>query len=256
MSPELRTFQLNKKTVEKYELRNIPEGLSWADFTIDCETGSLDIQSDWGEYSYMWSSPGGEFKHFLRKLNSSYLLDKMATRDWYDGYQYQKECIISAKQMYVDHEITKDQYSELLTIFNDCIDFSYSKDTAQTQINEQKLIDEITQGEWWYSFGYDSEYKPNAKTMFTKVFMIFQAVLDAEIEGIKLEDQDLMKFIKEETIQEVEGPSGAVDLVAYYEDSCKDLGETPNPEFYTMNPLDRQVFIMEWEDNVDERNGN
>ena len=47
----------------------------WAHFVISND-GFLDIQSDYGNYSYCWSSFGEDFKQFLVDCDDSYLIGK------------------------------------------------------------------------------------------------------------------------------------------------------------------------------------
>lgn len=47
----------------------------WANITLSPD-GFLDIQSDYGSYSYCWGSFGDDFKAFLIECDSSYLLRK------------------------------------------------------------------------------------------------------------------------------------------------------------------------------------
>lgn len=246
MSPTLSKFNLTKSTVEKYVLREIPKNLSWATFTIDSEDGSIQIQSDWGEYSYRFGAPGPDFKRFLRKLGSDYLLNKMADQNWYDGESYKQSCIRGAGELYLDNDIDLEQYKELITIFNSCIDFSYSKDMAQTQINDQELINKVTGGEWWYSFGYESDYRPQAKTMFLKVFPVFQAVLNAELEDI---DLDLSQFDDNESWQ----PKRSIDTASKeeLETLCEDWGVDYMPNIESMTLKEATIYIKRLEEGDD-----
>jgi hypothetical protein len=52
-------------------------GEGWAVIVIDTETGFFATVSDWGNYAYQWTAPGGEFRAFLAKLTPDYLHKKL-----------------------------------------------------------------------------------------------------------------------------------------------------------------------------------
>jgi hypothetical protein len=59
----------------------------YAYIMIDTEIGLFSTVSDWGNYGYLWSHPGCEFRKFLARLEPDYLLSKlMSGRP--DMYEY------------------------------------------------------------------------------------------------------------------------------------------------------------------------
>lgn len=81
-----------------YKLPSI-KGEGWAHISINTETGFFATVSDWGNYSFLWTAPGGEFRAFLMKLQPDYLYGKlmMGRPDMrvFDGHKT-KENIIQA----------------------------------------------------------------------------------------------------------------------------------------------------------------
>jgi len=73
---------VRRRTAEVIELR---VGYDYAIFTIDQQPErsyfGLGIESSYGGYSYAWSVPGCDFRHFLADLDLSYVLGKMVGRD-------------------------------------------------------------------------------------------------------------------------------------------------------------------------------
>jgi hypothetical protein len=64
-------------TVLKYYKLPSIKGEGWAHITINTETGFFATVSDWGNYSFIWTSPGGEFRAFLTQLQPDYLYGKL-----------------------------------------------------------------------------------------------------------------------------------------------------------------------------------
>jgi hypothetical protein len=59
-----------------YKLPSI-KGEGWAHISLNLETGFFATVSDWGNYSYIWTHPGGEFRKFLMETQPDYLLGKL-----------------------------------------------------------------------------------------------------------------------------------------------------------------------------------
>jgi hypothetical protein len=59
-----------------YTLPNI-KGEGWAHIAINTETGFFAAVSDWGNFSYLWTHPGMEFRKFLTELQPDYLHSKL-----------------------------------------------------------------------------------------------------------------------------------------------------------------------------------
>jgi hypothetical protein len=59
-----------------YKLPSI-KGEGWAHISLNTDTGFFATVSDWGNYSYIWDAPGGEFRHFLLDLRPDYLYGKL-----------------------------------------------------------------------------------------------------------------------------------------------------------------------------------
>lgn len=65
--------KVTKDKVERYKIRTEEW---WAIFFLSPD-GCLDIQSDYGDYSYIWTAFGPCFKKFLIGCDRSYLLGKL-----------------------------------------------------------------------------------------------------------------------------------------------------------------------------------
>jgi len=78
----LKSYYLGK-------VRDTGEG--YAHIVIDTKKGFFATVSDWGNYAYLWTHPGAEFRKFLIGLEPDYLLGKLMTghadRDVYDDQE-------------------------------------------------------------------------------------------------------------------------------------------------------------------------
>lgn len=63
-------------TLKRYELKPDKEG-AWAIVVIDVTRGFFSAVSDHGNYGYLWTHPGGEFRAFLAKLDLDYAYGKL-----------------------------------------------------------------------------------------------------------------------------------------------------------------------------------
>lgn len=62
--------------LKRYDLPSL-KSEGWAIIVIDTEIGFFSTVSDWGNYAFLWSNPGCEFRKFLTQLNTDYLLGKL-----------------------------------------------------------------------------------------------------------------------------------------------------------------------------------
>lgn len=56
-------------------------GHSWATFTFSPK-GDFFIHSDWGYWAFNWRSFGSDFKAFLSRIGTEYLIDKIETNQF------------------------------------------------------------------------------------------------------------------------------------------------------------------------------
>jgi hypothetical protein len=62
--------------LKKYKVDNV-NGEDWALIVLDLETGFFSTASDRGNYVYVWSQPGKEFRAFLLGMRPDYLFEKL-----------------------------------------------------------------------------------------------------------------------------------------------------------------------------------
>lgn len=73
------TYDLEVETAQVYKVRSLNRRTDWANATIRSwpRGGSIDVQSDYGSYSYSWYSIGnGSFLSFLCGLDYDYFMTK------------------------------------------------------------------------------------------------------------------------------------------------------------------------------------
>lgn len=75
--------ELTKTYSETYHFKG--GQIQWANITLGSKDNSIDIKSDWGNYSTAFSSPGNNFKKFLVDLDESYLAGRFHPPKHFDG---------------------------------------------------------------------------------------------------------------------------------------------------------------------------
>lgn len=63
--------------IKRYNIHSLKNGEGWAILVIDTEIGFFATISAWGNYAYLWSNPGKEFRSFLMGLDNDYLCKKL-----------------------------------------------------------------------------------------------------------------------------------------------------------------------------------
>jgi hypothetical protein len=63
--------------LKRYELHPESNGEGWAIMVIDTDRGFFATVSDFGNYAYLWTSTGCEFRKFLIGLEADYLCKKL-----------------------------------------------------------------------------------------------------------------------------------------------------------------------------------
>lgn len=61
---------MSNATLRRYALPSV-KGEGWAIIVIGSD-GYFSTVSDWGNYAYLWTHPGCEFRHFLAGLDADY----------------------------------------------------------------------------------------------------------------------------------------------------------------------------------------
>jgi len=105
-------MKVTKSVSERYFLK---DNHLWANITIT-EDGFVDIQSDYGDYSYRWSAMGTDVKRFLIGCDKDYIMCKFKYNcpDVFDSTGTEKAIIKAAKERKKNGEITKAFLDELL----------------------------------------------------------------------------------------------------------------------------------------------
>lgn len=172
-----------KATCEKYTLR-FNDGWDWAVFTID-DTGLLQCHSSFGDYNYHWNAFGENFKDFLCRIDSHYLLNKTAKMNYFDIENYQNEVKPIIIKMRRENELNEYQARELWDfIMNDLDDYGSSYDLVCRELYENEILNKVCCGEVFYSdFSPSQSYTPNALAFGHKVYPMFVEVLKKELEG-------------------------------------------------------------------------
>tara|TARA_A100001391_G_scaffold43014_1_gene25001 strand:+ start:412 stop:972 length:561 start_codon:yes stop_codon:yes gene_type:complete len=103
------------KTTTFHEIMAVSDGWGWARLLWEDATGRVNINSDYGDWSYCWTAIGTKtLAQFLNQLSSGYMGEKMlgvGLREHSDGktVAYIRKAIIRDRK---DGELTKEEAKE------------------------------------------------------------------------------------------------------------------------------------------------
>jgi len=146
---------VTKKQIELYQVRHNGSEC-WGDIALNCGEKSVHvmIDSDFGSWSYYWSSCGMSPKEFLCKINFDYCMKKLTGSKHYinDPEQYPNE---------VRGRITQAQEAGWLT------------ETEVKQALDEMLEPEYSEGDLYFHYLYNHE-------LFDKVFGDYECLPSAK----------------------------------------------------------------------------
>jgi hypothetical protein len=94
----------------------------WADFLFDCDEYRLNVNSDCGNYSYVWHiTPTEPFLELMHRMNREYLLDKISKKIWTDVPATIKNMTAYVNNLTAGQEILEDEKENLLDAVLDCV---------------------------------------------------------------------------------------------------------------------------------------
>lgn len=171
-----------KKMIEKYDIRG--GKVSYALITLDDGYGDINIQSDWGEYSYCWTSRGRDrtLKKFLLGCDPSYIKDKFSYGCGGHKYLYGDESRKELKRIICqtrrDCEIDKEQARNAYSEIKD-VDY-YSFESVRQSFEPLESLVEIFP-DWYYGPpGIVTGVKPHLNYFMEIVWTEFMKILREE----------------------------------------------------------------------------
>jgi hypothetical protein len=97
--------------LKRYEVKPETRLGPWGIFIVDTDRGILAVVSDFGNYAYLWTDPGCEFRAFLLKCEEDYLVDKLVMgrpdRDEYDPEATERAVKAAIKEHEGDQKLEK-----------------------------------------------------------------------------------------------------------------------------------------------------
>lgn len=159
-----------KPSVRKFEYRQEKGDADygsclWADFILDCDAYTLSIQSDCGNYAYSWTpTPNSEsFIHLMCRINSGYLLNKIATENVFDINE-------SIRGTIENLDLTEETDAELISEI-EAIDRGYGEESYCRECDDIMRRHNIRDG--WESIHIEKNYPAGAQ----KIVQIFCGVV-------------------------------------------------------------------------------
>src|SRR4051812_42726931 len=104
---------MNDVTLRRYSLPS-EKGEGWAIVVLGSD-GFFSAVSDWGNYAYIWTNPGCEFRKFLTQVDASYFWSKITsgrTTRVFDPEETEKNIDKALWDMMGEGEIDKVMYDE------------------------------------------------------------------------------------------------------------------------------------------------
>lgn len=196
---EYDDIKCTKSTCEKYTLR-FNKGWDYAVFTID-DTGIFQCHSSFGDYAYHWTAFGDNFKEFLCRIDSGYLLCKVSDQTYFDYDKYLNKAKKTIFELRKGNDISKDEARGLWNFITDDLqDYSNSYDMVCMEIHSNKLLSKIYCGEVFYSpFSPEKDYPLNAVAFAEHIYPAFVRVLKEELKA-KEQVEQLRGNIKQKSI--------------------------------------------------------
>jgi hypothetical protein len=141
---QFETFTVEKKTVVQYHIRP-SDGFGWGIFMIDFDNYLVSANTDFGNYSYQWSSPGSSFKKFLVRIftkDHNYVMGKFGSNEYIFDY---KKTMQSFKKMILErrrnHDCTREEAREAYDLIDtvDLYGYDNNPDLLLHTLLEKKI---------------------------------------------------------------------------------------------------------------------
>lgn len=154
------------------------KGEGWAIFVLGSD-GYFSVVSDFGNYSYIWSSIGcDDFREFLLEIESGYLLGKISRQTEWQG----EEVLKSVKQYILEHRrdgsYTREEAREEWDLLQEVNDFYAEGDFQEWYFHSGSKIQDA------YEFSR-KDYPTEARNFCTQVMPRLREVLKAELAAEK-----------------------------------------------------------------------
>ena len=177
--------------LKKYKVDSV-NGEGWALIVLDLETGFFSTASDFGNYGYVWSHPGKEFRAFLLNVRPDYLFDKLMM-----GRPDKRTYDPKATRASIRAAIDKLTYLEDKTFEEKLFEGEDPESGLSFDLDEEAGFDDWMEFTQLEEAGRHFLVAPEAQcTQFcTVVFPRFQALLKAELEAEK-KDHELAEEIR------------------------------------------------------------
>lgn len=172
-----------------YKLRQIENSsCSYALITLTDlheNAGTISIESDYGNWSHMWGSMGGNIREFIIRCGKDYLMDKFTCNDHKDRgcfnfdktiSRIKREIIEARKEMELEKNEAREMYNESEELNNnapDNIDAFY----MYANNNCPKLFEFYD----WESFPIETEYGYGLQAFMNEVLPLFKDILKKEL---------------------------------------------------------------------------
>lgn len=183
-----KTYACKKTTAVVYTIKLKEEG-GWGTATIRewQGGGSIDIQSDYGNYAFTWGSIGEDcFRAFLVDLNMDYAMKKLTGYDMCELYfddtikAMKKEIIDTRKRDELTSEEAREAWDDMT---DNIIPSEETMDGILKGCYEtEKMLDIVYGGDLW-GVNFVDRVKPQVQMFWDKIWLCFVDVWKEELKN-------------------------------------------------------------------------
>jgi len=183
-------YKISKKQSEVYHLRTY-SGFDWANIYVNeigPQSGELVINSDFGNWAYVWHNCGMFFKDFLIKAGKEYLTKKLngSTKKNIDWDKTKEQILKDVNDhndfMIEEKKFTKEQSKKFLEAWHD-----FFNDEWEEENLFYKLLRDDYSNEFGELYGHDYEAIPVIKEYEVGIRCFMSQIWPVFVEQLKNE---------------------------------------------------------------------
>lgn len=171
----------SKTLIECYSI-TFNKGREYMNFTLS-EDGTFTATGSYGNFGHKFYKAGHEtMKEFVTSLCSDYVLRKFATKRYFDGEKYERECKTKILELRKSRELNDETARKAWELFDEYLDYYTSFDCICQELYNSEFEEIFGYYHHESDFAPEQEYHPNDITFAYDVFPLLVNILKKEIE--------------------------------------------------------------------------